>query len=293
MSETGVAIIVTGIVAGMRFIHACGFMHRDLKPGNILLDADGRPKIADLGSSRLVEMGVTPTSTVGSPLYMAPEIYEERAYDKLVDVYSFALILFEVLAREPAFPVSLSPATLMMKITGGVRPPLPTRASQCARTIIERCWNIDPQVRMSFDEIWETLSQNRFVISPGVDGDKVAQFVESLGTPRASLRQVLPRAGPRPKAKKEVRLRSATSNMQHTGPRVVVRPVPDTVLMPPPRTRKAPPRGKRWRDQEVLPLARPCKKEAKAPTAGPEKAPPAMRRRELSPPRKKKGCSIM
>jgi serine/threonine protein kinase len=65
--------IVTGIVLGMRYIHGCGIMHRDLKPGNVLLTPGLSPKIGDLGSASLEDPTISLTNNLGTACYMAPK----------------------------------------------------------------------------------------------------------------------------------------------------------------------------------------------------------------------------
>jgi len=109
MNGTGIAIIVSGLAHGMKFIHSSGVIHRDLKPENVLLDERGWVLIGDLGSCRLVDMKVTQTKLVGTPLYMAPEMYDEGEYTAAVDVYSFGLIVYELLAGGPCSLERLRP----------------------------------------------------------------------------------------------------------------------------------------------------------------------------------------
>jgi serine/threonine protein kinase len=104
LDGTGKAIVIVGIVIGMKFIHSRGVIHRDLRPANILLDERGHPKIGDLGSSRFCDLRMTMTSGVGTRLYTAPEMYGDADYTAAVDVYSFALIVYEVLVGKSVFP---------------------------------------------------------------------------------------------------------------------------------------------------------------------------------------------
>jgi serine/threonine protein kinase len=80
LDETGVSIIVCGIVLGMRFIHSQGAMHRDLKPENILHDENEHMMISDLGRSRFDDLCLTLTSQVDCPRYMAPEMSDDSEY---------------------------------------------------------------------------------------------------------------------------------------------------------------------------------------------------------------------
>jgi serine/threonine protein kinase len=100
--------IVDGVCDGVAAIHAANTVHRDLKPGNVLLDTKLRPHIADLGLAMLcrddVEIG---PEVVGTPAYMAPEIAFATdfspAMPSLADVYSLGCVTYELLTARPPF----------------------------------------------------------------------------------------------------------------------------------------------------------------------------------------------
>jgi serine/threonine protein kinase len=194
LDATGIAIIVTGIVLGMRFVHSRNAIHRDLKPANILIDKQGRPQIADLGSIRFCDLGLTLTSQVGTPLYMAPEMYEGAGYTGAIDVYAFGLILFEILVGVPVFAPT-NPANLMAKVLGGERPSLPESMHPTVRTIIKRCWAVDPELRDDFDMIFYLLARLSFKITDAVDSKRVAHFVAEVGAPSRTFLPADPLAG--------------------------------------------------------------------------------------------------
>ena len=84
--------IATGIARGMAYLHKKQIVHRDLKPANVLLDDIYNPKVADFGTSRVVDLERT-METAGTPLFCAPEVLRKEPYTELADVWSFACVL--------------------------------------------------------------------------------------------------------------------------------------------------------------------------------------------------------
>ena len=106
MSLAEISSIGRQIANGLAFLHAKEFVHRDIKPANIMLTATGVVKIGDLGLSTVVRtIGTVTTGAMtvcGTPLYAAPEITAGRDYGWHVDIYSFGLVICElVLGEEP------------------------------------------------------------------------------------------------------------------------------------------------------------------------------------------------
>jgi serine/threonine protein kinase len=99
-------------------------MHRDLKPSNILLDEKHRARIGDIGLRKLVELELAHTKDFGTPLYMAPEMAEAEDTNK-VDVFSFAMILYEIVVGKKALRDAMLPWHIMRGIQRGKRGEIP------------------------------------------------------------------------------------------------------------------------------------------------------------------------
>lgn len=100
-----VALLGARLGNALAHVHAKGLVHRDVKPGNVLLDHHGHPRLADFGLARLVEgAGVTATGNiVGTAAYMAPEQVRGRDVGAAADVYSLGLVLLEAVTGRREF----------------------------------------------------------------------------------------------------------------------------------------------------------------------------------------------
>jgi serine/threonine protein kinase len=159
----------------MKHIHSKGIIHRDLKPENILLDSEGRVRIADFGCSRLFEPGIT-LSSAGTPLYMAPEIIGGH-YDGKVDVYSFGLILYEIIVEDGLFSSPSDKLRLFLDLQNGWRPDIPEGVMQVSKDLITRCWDQRSSHRPTFEEIWKILCAADFRVIPDFDIVQVDLFL--------------------------------------------------------------------------------------------------------------------
>jgi protein kinase-like protein len=99
VDQYAAAEIVAGIADGLEAAHLRGVLHRDLKPDNVLLDGEGRPKIADFGIARLAAAtAITRTGELlGTPQYLSPEQMSGDVVDERADVYALGVILYEML----------------------------------------------------------------------------------------------------------------------------------------------------------------------------------------------------
>lgn len=107
------------VASGLAAIHDLGVIHRDLKPGNVILTHDHRVKIADLGLARLIEGVASRTATdrfAGSPDYAAPEQFENAALSPATDLYALGVLLLEALTGTNPFRADSPAATMRLHL---------------------------------------------------------------------------------------------------------------------------------------------------------------------------------
>jgi serine/threonine protein kinase len=148
-----------------------------LKPANILIDRCGRRKIADFGSSKFIEGSISISKEFrGTFCYQAPEMYDDDPYTSKIDIFSFALIPYEILAGSPVFPSGLRAEQIMRRVCDGIRTEFPSDMNSDMKSLITRCWKENSEDRPPFSEIRSELWRIRFNIPSGVDSDTVDQF---------------------------------------------------------------------------------------------------------------------
>ncbi|XP_071946341.1 serine/threonine-protein kinase 36-like [Antedon mediterranea] len=104
LQEEQVRSIACQLVSALYYLHSHRILHRDMKPQNILLGKDGSVKLCDFGFARAMSINtLVLTSIKGTPLYMAPELVEEKPYDHTADLWSLGCILYELFVGTPPF----------------------------------------------------------------------------------------------------------------------------------------------------------------------------------------------
>jgi TolB-like protein/tRNA A-37 threonylcarbamoyl transferase component Bud32 len=128
MSVRQAAEFIAKVARTVHYAHEHGILHRDIKPGNILLDANGEPHLTDFGLARLVEHGSTVTGSLevmGTPSYMAPEqaVGNNAAVSSATDIYGLGAVLYELLTGHPPFAGGTTYETIHLLLDSEPRPP--------------------------------------------------------------------------------------------------------------------------------------------------------------------------
>jgi len=167
MSLDDVIVIGGRVAAALDHLHAQGLVHRDVKPGNIMLALDGVAKLCDMGLARPMAAGATVTETemvVGTPAYMAPEMAREGELVAASDVYALGLTLYQCLTGEVPLARSTAVDTLMARQRNRARPVRALRP-ECPRwlnRLLDRMLDPDPDLRPTAAEVALTLEKRRF-----------------------------------------------------------------------------------------------------------------------------------
>eukprot|EP00002_Diphylleia_rotans_P006346 TRINITY_DN1572_c0_g1_i7.p1 TRINITY_DN1572_c0_g1~~TRINITY_DN1572_c0_g1_i7.p1 ORF type:complete len:1163 (+),score=185.46 TRINITY_DN1572_c0_g1_i7:1196-4684(+) len=151
--------IVFQVAEGMTFLHDRRPMiiHRDLKSANILvLSLDPiKVKIGDFGLAR-VKAGNQTMTKCGTRAWLAPEVMKGGRYDEKADVFSFAILAWEIFARERPYS-DMDSLKLGFEVVNGLRPQMPKSIDQNMKDILVRCWDGEPSRRPSFSVILPEL----------------------------------------------------------------------------------------------------------------------------------------
>jgi serine/threonine protein kinase len=156
MSIRQAAELIATVARTVYYAHEHGILHRDIKPGNILLDQKGEPHLTDFGLARLLETESTVTRTLevlGTPSYMAPEqaVGNNTQLTSATDVYGLGAVLYQLLTGHPPFAGGTTYETIKLLLDTEPRPPrsLNPKIDRELSTICLKCLEKDPKRRYS------------------------------------------------------------------------------------------------------------------------------------------------
>ncbi|XP_057974875.1 serine/threonine-protein kinase STY46-like isoform X2 [Malania oleifera] len=146
------------VCKGMGYLHQNNIIHRDLKTANLLMDTDNVIKVADFGVARFQNQEGVMTAETGTYRWMAPEVINHRPYDQKADVFSFAIVLWELTTAKIPYD-AMTPLQAALGVRQGLRPDLPENAHPKLLSLMQRCWEAVPENRPAFSEIIVDLEE--------------------------------------------------------------------------------------------------------------------------------------
>ncbi|XP_022748520.1 serine/threonine-protein kinase STY46-like isoform X3 [Durio zibethinus] len=151
--------VAIDVSKGMNYLHQNNIIHRDLKAANLLMDENEVVKVADFGVARVKAQSGVMTAETGTYRWMAPEVIEHKPYDHKADVFSFGIVLWELLTGKVPYEYLTPLQAAVGVVQKGLRPTIPKHTNPKLTELLERCWQQDPALRPDFSEIIGILQQ--------------------------------------------------------------------------------------------------------------------------------------
>jgi serine/threonine protein kinase/2',3'-cyclic-nucleotide 2'-phosphodiesterase (5'-nucleotidase family) len=148
-------MMLRGAAMGINYLHTLNplLIHRDLKSDNLLVDENWNVKVADFGFARIKEENMTMTRC-GTPCWTAPEVIRGEKYSEKADVYSFGIVMWEVLTRKIPYE-GRNFMNITMDVLEGRRPQLPIDCPKTYKKLMKSCWHADPAKRPTMAKVLE------------------------------------------------------------------------------------------------------------------------------------------
>jgi serine/threonine protein kinase len=192
-SHATITKIIFSLVTGFEYLHSQGIVHGELKPSDVIVQADGTARICDYMTSYLEERRFTKASQFRPLFHMAPEQYgnddddqDGELRDPKTDVFAFGLIAFELVSLARVFPPSMALGKIMRTAKSGQaadRPKISDSVPGVLADLIRRCWVPEPSMRPPFAEILRQLNGITFHVFP--DGDRRLTMLPSESLPES------------------------------------------------------------------------------------------------------------
>ncbi|KAK8833826.1 hypothetical protein M9Y10_026488 [Tritrichomonas musculus] len=167
LSNNEKVTVIYELSEAMKEVHSHGMIHRDLKPENVLLDGSKHVKLTDFGVSCIADVtgqAQSKTAGLGTLKFMAPELLQESThYDEKVDVYSFGVVAFFILTGGELPRINIVEAAM------GKKAAIPSCVNGVSREMINKCWELKPEERPSFEWIVEMIRKKEFKLIDGVE----------------------------------------------------------------------------------------------------------------------------
>jgi fused-like protein len=146
MPEVEIRKISMQLVSALHYLHSNRIIHRDMKPQNVLISANGVVKLCDFGFARAMSTNtLVLTSIKGTPLYMSPELVKEQPYGNAADLWSLGVILYELFVGQPPFFTNNLMSLIKLIIKDPVK--YPDNMSEKFKDFLKGLLNKDPTRR--------------------------------------------------------------------------------------------------------------------------------------------------
>ncbi|KQK05350.1 dual specificity protein kinase shkB [Brachypodium distachyon] len=165
--------IALDIAHGMEYIHSQGVIHRDVKPENILFDGEYCAKVVDFGVAFEDVYCNTLEDDPGTYRWMAPEMCKRKPYGRKVDVYSFGLLLWELVSGSIPYEEMTPVQAAFAVVNKNLRPVVPSSCPAPLRQLMEQCWSSQPDKRPEFSEVVPILENLKTVLDRDGTLDKI------------------------------------------------------------------------------------------------------------------------
>ena len=152
LPEQDILFSFVQILSALAYLHKKNIMHRDIKPQNCFLTRHGVVKLGDFGVAKSMDYGNLAKTVIGTPFYLAPEIWDHVPYSYAADVYSLGVVLYELCSLHKPYEADTA-AELLIKVTKGERRPIPEFFSKDIRELIKQMMQKDPSLRPDCDQI--------------------------------------------------------------------------------------------------------------------------------------------
>ncbi|KAJ8530310.1 hypothetical protein K7X08_037145 [Anisodus acutangulus] len=151
--------VAIDVSKGMNYLHQNNIIHRDLKAANLLMDENEVIKVADFGVARVKAQTGVMTAETGTYRWMAPEVIEHKPYDHKADVFSFGVVLWELLTGKLPYEYLTPLQAAIGVVQKDLRPTIPKDTPPKLAELLETCWQQEPTSRPDFSEIVDILQQ--------------------------------------------------------------------------------------------------------------------------------------